>query len=211
MISNHINSNRNLKKTLCRNIIKNGYCGYGTKCMYAHSLDEQKMDFNHKKGYDILNLPNLHNFNLQSDIVLYKSLLHLTRVCGDCIAGKCEGGYNCKYGACSEKFQICLKDLKYGTCDSNKCGYIHLTSRGLKPYYYRNSYNSYDVIQGTLLTKEYFGTSSDCDEDVKNNENIDFNEENSDDDDKRENNNMEQTDVVLLSIQDECNLSIFEK
>lgn len=146
--------NKNLKKILCQNVIAFGDCDYGDKCLYAHKLSEQKMEDGRKCAYDILNgTDDLSHIDLKKDIFIYKSLQDLTRVCESCIANKCTGGYNCKFGACLEKYRICSKDLNYGNCVGD-CAYIHLTKRGLKHYHQSSqkfSYNFYnDIYQEDL-------------------------------------------------------------
>ena len=130
-------SNKNLKKILCLNILHHGICNYGDKCLYAHSLDEQNVGGLRKQVYDILNgsgsLKDI-DLHLPRNFGLYKTLMELTKVCFICVNGKCTGGYNCKYGAVSEQYHICIMDLNYGTCQ-NDCPLVHLTKRGMKPYF----------------------------------------------------------------------------
>lgn len=152
--------NKNLKKILCHNMITNGTCNYGQKCLYAHSLDDQNIDSNRNHAYEILLGDfNLEHIDLQKDHSLYRSLLGLTKVCEQCNTNKCTGGYNCKFGACAKKFQVCLRDLNYGDCQTNGeiCESIHLSKRGLKPFY-NNSSKSYVTtdVQGTLLSSDFF-------------------------------------------------------
>lgn len=42
------------KKILCNNMIMRGKCNYGNKCNYAHNIEEQNVDMNRKKAYDII-------------------------------------------------------------------------------------------------------------------------------------------------------------
>jgi hypothetical protein len=102
--------------------------------MYAHTLDEQNVEQKRKNVYDIIiHNEDLSTIDLKTDYELYYSLLELTKVCDLCINNKCTGGYNCKYGVCLEKLCICIKDLNYGNC--TKCELVHLTTRGLVPFY----------------------------------------------------------------------------
>src|SRR5437016_3257833 len=39
-------------KILCQNMLLSGWCNYGNKCVYAHSLDQQVMDNVRKFCYD---------------------------------------------------------------------------------------------------------------------------------------------------------------
>lgn len=123
----------NHKKILCKNITNNGKCLYTQKCVFAHTLDEQKVDKIRLEAYNIIKgTNNLSQINLIKDQQLYNTLVSLTTVCELCITNKCTGGYNCKHGACKNKYVICHTDLNKGTC--NKCDNIHLTIRGLVPY-----------------------------------------------------------------------------
>lgn len=168
----------NRKKLLCNNMIGTGYCCYGNLCTYAHSLEEQHIDQNRKLAYDILfTNKDLSYINLQENtyVPLYRSLLSLTKLCE---REKCAGGYNCKFGACgSKKYHVCIKDLNYGNCLKDVCGCVHLTDRGLKPFYYgttklsqqstfvsnviglgnnSNNINSLNNMNGTLLSADFF-------------------------------------------------------
>ena len=44
----------NHKKILCQNFIINNTCSYDTKCLYAHSLSEQKIDIKRKKIFELI-------------------------------------------------------------------------------------------------------------------------------------------------------------
>ncbi len=146
-------SNDNLNKSkriLCFNAIKGNACTYGAKCMYAHSLADQKIDPIRHKVYTILkNNNDLSNINLVKDRKLFNTLTQLTKVCYHCYKGECHGGYNCRNGAISPKFKVCNDDLLYGNCRRLKCNGMHLTLRGLIPYYIQmnkiknNNYNNY--------------------------------------------------------------------
>lgn len=122
------------KKMLCNNIIKENECSYRYKCMYAHSLDEQKKDTIRERAYNVFTDTNLSYINLQKDKELYEALMTLTNVCNKCNIDVCPGGYNCKYGAINYKYKICANDLTTGTCNNIKCKSIHLTQKGLIPY-----------------------------------------------------------------------------
>ena len=150
--------NRNHKKILCHNIITHGSCCYGQKCLYAHSLEDQNIDTNKKSIYDLIDSPDLSSIDLQKNHSLYRSLLNLTKMCELCAQNKCTGGYNCKFGACSKKYNICLKDLNYGTCHTS-CPNIHLTNKGLQPFYNNTLKTPESQTHGTLLSPEFFKTS----------------------------------------------------
>lgn len=138
---------KNKKKLLCNNIITNGSCCYGIKCMYAHSLDEQQIDSNRKLAYEILLSDKiLDDINFQQNITIYRSLRELTKLCEK---QYCTGGYNCKHGICgNKKLQICSKDLDYGDCSDVNCQLVHLTKRGLKPFY-----NGYTIKNESIQNK----------------------------------------------------------
>lgn len=126
----------NHKKILCQNMISTGSCAYTDRCLYAHKLDEQKIDIKRKKIFELLDNNNDLDFidvNKHKDI--YKEFILFTKPCLDCINNRCTGGNNCKFGSPSIKYIICYDDLNYGNCDDSKCERIHLTKRGLKPFY----------------------------------------------------------------------------
>jgi hypothetical protein len=80
-----------------------------------------------------------------------KDLLTYTKLCQNCINNKCTGGYNCKFGACLEKFVICYDDLNYGYCNTDNCNKIHLSKRNLKPilkkiYYTIDKHVKSDIV-----------------------------------------------------------------
>jgi hypothetical protein len=131
--------NENLKKILCHNIIYNGECKYGDKCLYAHNLNDQNINTRRKIAYDIIKSEDdLSNINLKLNNDLYRTLLELTRYCKNCNNNLCIGGYNCKSGAYDIKYCVCINDLNYGDCNNPKCNLLHLTKRGLIPYYQYN-------------------------------------------------------------------------
>ena len=148
--------NRNVKKTLCHNIITTGKCCYEDKCLYAHALSEQIIEDNRKGGYSILTSDTqLDKLDLHKNINLYKSLLSLTKLCEQCQKNNCTGGYNCRWGACNKKYQVCLQDLNYGNCNQS-CECVHLTKRKLIPYYVVAEKSPPAKIFGTLLTLDFF-------------------------------------------------------
>lgn len=123
------------KKILCFNITNNIICTYGQKCMYAHSLNEQKIEPMRHKVYTILkNNNDLSKLNLINDPKLLDTMLQLTKICIMCVKNSCPGGYNCRNGAINTKFRICYDDLIYGKCKRLNCTSVHLTSRNLVPY-----------------------------------------------------------------------------
>jgi len=127
---------KNHKKILCQNVIISGICTYADRCLYAHKLDEQKIDLKRKKIFELLDSTSNLNFidyNKHNDF--YKEFLLFTKFCQDCLNSKCTGGYNCKFGAPSINYIICYDHLNYGICDDKNCERIHLSKRGLKPLY----------------------------------------------------------------------------
>lgn len=126
----------NHKKIMCQNIINNNCCIYQDKCLYAHNLQEQKIDIKRKRIYELLDsndgLSNIEPYKYKE---LYKELQIFTKLCNDCINNKCTGGFNCKFGSPLVKYLICYDDLNYGNCTENECNKIHLTKRYLKPQY----------------------------------------------------------------------------
>lgn len=124
------------KRILCYNMIYHGVCKYGDKCMYAHSLEDQNVNKNRKEIYNILKSDiDLSNIDLRENNELYKAMLEMTKFCKNCNNNLCKGGYNCKSGVYDKKFCICINDLNYGLCNNPTCNFIHLSKRGLKPYY----------------------------------------------------------------------------
>ncbi len=126
----------NHKKILCNNYILNNTCQHGSKCSYAHNLEEQNIDAYRQKTLDILNSNedlSYIDFTQFQYKILMKDLLTYTKICENCINKKCTGGYNCKYGTCLEKYLICYDDLNYNHCTTKNCEKIHLSKRNLKP------------------------------------------------------------------------------
>jgi len=128
------------KKILCVTMLNKQKCMYGNKCMYAHNLNDQKIEPLRHKVYTIIKCTDdLSTIDLVHDPKLYETLLQLTRICASCVKGQCPGGYNCRNGAVSVKTKICYDDLVYGNCKRNGCTSVHLTQRGLVPYYKQKS------------------------------------------------------------------------
>ena len=128
-------NNDNSKKILCFNMLNSKKCNYGNKCMYAHNLNEQKIESIRHKVYTIIkSADNLSNIDLINDAKLYEAMLQLTKVCTLCSKGSCPGGYNCRNGSVNVKSRICYEDLVYGNCKKYICQSVHLTEKGLVPY-----------------------------------------------------------------------------
>lgn len=124
----------NSKRLLCNNILVFGNCSYGDKCAYAHSLHEQKKDKAREKAYELISdCLNGADYVVDNDIYdddeLLKTLISLCKVCANCEENRCTGGYNCKFGACDKKFQVCGTDLD-DCCHDIDCKYVHLSNIG---------------------------------------------------------------------------------
>lgn len=138
----------NFKKLLCYNIVNNCKCVYKSKCMFAHTLDEQKKEPIRQYIYNMLYVwDDLSNININEDKFLLDELIILTKECKNCINKKCPGGYNCRFGTCLRDNKICYNDMMYGKCynmlmETNHDGIIiyrcihgiHLTEKKLIPY-----------------------------------------------------------------------------
>lgn len=125
----------NTKKMLCFNILNGRNCCYGKKCMYAHNLEEQKIEPIRERVYNIIQTSkNLATIDLIMDCQLFDTMLQLTRICPQCSRNDCPGGYNCRNGAINNSYRICYDDLIYGTCKKSSCCSIHLSKNGLIPY-----------------------------------------------------------------------------
>ncbi len=115
--SNNNISSVNFKKLLCYNIVNNCKCVYKNKCMFAHTLDEQKKEPLRQFIYNMIYTWNdLSNIDICEDKILLDELLILTKECKNCLNKKCPGGYNCKFGVCLRENKICYNDLMYGKC-----------------------------------------------------------------------------------------------
>lgn len=138
----------NFKKLLCYNIVNNCKCVYKNKCMFAHTLEEQKKEPIRQYIYNMLyEWEDLSNININDDKNLLDELIILTKECKNCINKKCPGGYNCRFGTCLRENKICYNDMMYGKCynmlmETNHNGIIlyrcihgiHLTEKKLIPY-----------------------------------------------------------------------------
>ena len=162
------NNNNNKKKILCYNILNKGSCSYGSKCVYAHSIEEQNINNNLLDAYNIIkNNFSLENIDIINNKKLFNALLHITKLCTLCIKGICPGGLNCKFGTCSKKYQVCKYDLLNGNCPDKEsyCKLIHLTDRCLIPYNiqknrYYNKNNNESTNNNYFLNKKLLTTES---------------------------------------------------
>jgi hypothetical protein len=203
--------NHNLKKILCQNVIDHGECKYGNKCLYAHSLDEQNIDEKRRLIYELIDDDgDLSDFDLRKNYSTYKFLLELTKFCKNCNDGKCIGGYNCKAGACMKRYCICINDLNNNNCKNPACDFIHLTKRGLKPFYKKRIYSQeYDKNKKTTL---YSRRNTDFDD---NSDISDINTYDDDSDNERDADKENFSRINVSQIKDEryimlfCDRSIF--
>ena len=126
---------KQIKKLLCFNILHHGSCPYESKCIYAHNMSEQNVDNDRKLAYYyIINDIDMSDIDLIRNKTLINSFTQLCSVCEMCLNHSCPGGYNCKYGVFSKKYQICKNDLITGKCFNLNCERVHLTNKGLIPY-----------------------------------------------------------------------------
>ena len=155
--------NDNFKKILCKNITNSGKCIYNNKCLYAHGLEEQKIEPIRTIAYNMIKTKDdLSHIDLYNDKELYDHLKDLSHVCQSCNNGTCTGGYNCKHGACDKIYVICQTDLNKGTCD-NVCGKIHLTINRLMPYgecLIKNMKSKTIVPSATIINADYFNNQN---------------------------------------------------
>jgi len=199
----------NHKKLLCKNVISNKQCKYGNKCLYAHSLNEQKLDEIRDKAYKIIKGDiDASEINIHSERDLYKVLLLLGDMCPGCKENNCTGGYNCKHGCCDSKYIICGSDLNNGTCNGTcegNCGKVHLTDNGLKPYFsYIMDFQKKKSMTfipkasvGTLLTTEFFKKIKD----TKNDDSDDYLTDDSYDSDDNDTNMDFETSIFKIKFE----------
>jgi hypothetical protein len=160
------------KSLLCNSIINGTQCLYKKSCLYAHSFSEQIIDPEKKRLFNIIrNKTNISNIDIVAEQALYKTMLLFTKLCEKCVAGKCNGGYNCKNGVFDPQFVVCETDLKYGNCSAVPCNKKHLTIIGLKPYnktniiiktkkYVDACLNTSGSSESIMLTDKYFSSSN---------------------------------------------------
>ncbi len=152
----------NIKKLLCYNIVNNSKCVYKHKCMFAHTLAEQKKEPIRETIYNMIyEIDDLSDIDIYDDKQLFEELNIYTKECKNCLNKKCPGGYNCKFGACCKEIKICYNDLMYGRCYNflreekieeksiKRCIHgVHLTEKNLIPYYQRVPLDIYSEESG---------------------------------------------------------------
>jgi hypothetical protein len=157
--NNHHEENYNRKKILCNSYLKGEECQYKEKCLYAHSIDEQKMELIRKKVYNIiqnefdLSYLDLGTKSDEESNELIKNLTVMTKVCQDCLNKKCAGGVNCKFGVYNSNLQICYEDMYTGKCTNENCQKVHLTKRGFTPINKNNEKPKKKKYTGVYIPK----------------------------------------------------------
>jgi hypothetical protein len=159
----------NFKKLLCYNIVNNNECLYKTKCMFAHSILEQKKEDIREYLYSLINIDeDLSTIDININKELLNELIIYTKECRNCILKKCPGGFNCKFGTCLKELKICYNDLIYGKCFNNLrdeislegksikrcCNGIHLTEKKLIPYQQRLN-NELNLSELSIFVNDY--------------------------------------------------------
>jgi hypothetical protein len=209
----------NFKKMLCHNYVFTKSCHYKYTCSYAHTLEEQCIDPDRKYIFNLIDDNcNWSAINISTNKSIYNILLSLTHLCNKCLNCSCTGGYNCKFGLCNNKYLICLDDLNYGICNKNGCSKIHLTKRGLIPYYK----NINDTLNNTYIkfkiNENIYHLLNINDNnlfkfDIKNHSNINDNILKDGDDDSDYNNDKDDKDIknnILDDYISDCDKSIFD-
>lgn len=124
------------KRLMCNNILKTGKCCYGNRCVFSHTLKEQRKDPNRQIVYDIISKKNndytYDDLKTIYDKEIIKIFYLFTKKCSLCEQNKCPGGYNCVTGTISQQYVLCINDLNNGCCSDNKCKKIHLSKKGYK-------------------------------------------------------------------------------
>lgn len=140
----------NIKKILCYNILSKNTCQYGSKCVFAHSYEDQVKEKYKQIIIDFIKTnKDLSKINVFDDKKLYNEMLIFTKECYKCMNRTCNGGYNCRYGVCFKNLKICKTDLITGECQNPTCkdefknvkciDGIHLTCKNLTPYNMHNN------------------------------------------------------------------------
>lgn len=124
----------NHKRILCQNVLISKKCNYGDKCIYAHSLSEQKIDPMRKQAYNLFDQEDLSTIDLSNDKKLYDALVQISKLCVHCKNMECQGGYNCREGSYSVDFVVCYDDITFGICKKLDCKKTHFSQRGLQPF-----------------------------------------------------------------------------
>lgn len=181
-------STDNYKKIMCKNILSDSVCVYNENCLYAHTLEEQKIDTIRSVVYDMVKKDDdLSHIDLLNERDIYSNLLILTKLCYNCENKLCNGGYNCKHGACNKKYVICYTDIVKGYCNSgSNCDKNHLSKKGIIPYgvriiknnkmktyLYNKNYGGFKDNKKNIKEKEIISDSDDTYDDILNNDDLD--------------------------------------
>jgi hypothetical protein len=195
---------KNKKKILCNNILKKDRCEYGNKCLYAHDYNEQNIDDYKKNLYDLIKSDKKVDIELNKNENLFRQLVVFSKICNECINKKCSGGYNCKYGIFDRKYQICYKNILNDSCSG--CNLIHLTDKGIKPFYYQKKNINLDQLPNGIIVDDKFFINKE----IKEKKEKENNKENNDSDD-----DLLEEEVIDILVNNEedidmCNVSIFD-
>lgn len=146
----------NKKKILCKNILKYSNCKYDSRCMYSHTLFDQNIDHSRQCIYNLIDgITSYININ---DPEIYNDLVILSKLCINCANKNCQGGLNCKYGACSTKYNICINDLNYKVCTNTVCSKVHI-SKLLKltvPKHLTFNFDDVNIPTKIKISHDYF-------------------------------------------------------
>lgn len=141
----------NEKRLLCFSVLNKDNCYYKNKCTYAHSFEEQIIDYDRLFTYQIILDKKLMNFfsltNPKTEEI-YRNLLFYTQICDLCSQNKCTGGYNCRHGAFTSMLKICKNDLFTGDC-INKLSTITVTDDIIKKIS-SNTFEQYPEYEGCI-------------------------------------------------------------
>lgn len=141
--------NNKYKMILCTNMIFNNDCVYKKKCLYAHTIEEQKTTKIRQIIYNMIDNNNIDNIDLNYKnydkmTELYDELFVLTKLCHACSRNNCKGGKNCNNGAYLSKYVLCYDDLYNNNCVNSWCNDYHISKLGVKSYAdYMNYYDDF--------------------------------------------------------------------
>ena len=156
------------KTMLCKNIISHGSCKYKHNCKFAHSIEDQIIDKDRKRAYDIITNKNVDNINIHEDNKLLENIIQLTKVCSNCENNKCVGGYNCKNGAINKNCVVCINNLN-NICINPSCDKVHLihTTHNLNMDFFTKLLNTNEQsdISDDEQYKDYINEISDSNDD----------------------------------------------
>ena len=149
---------RPVKRVLCKNVIEGNGCNYRLTCLYAHDLDEQKIDQHRQNAIRILKNNTIDNNGIVDSDMQTVFLLY-TKTCPQCIINKCVGGYNCKYGAPINDLVVCADDI-LEECSDKHCNKIHLRCNGFVFNEEQQKINEEFLIEKTVDVSDIEETQS---------------------------------------------------